>query len=884
MFIDFASHEKNDDNFSYILSKHPENKFERENKDQNLYGKFSIYRDELKVYSMLVINDPKIFLHKMKQLNLTAYNNYQEIGITPYNLRGFYEILRSAIVGNCKEVPDEEINRKRELSMRLGMFQFCDNKIQDYFKAYGFDIIVTKASEDYSGYFIEVKKIESIPKFLQQAYIISYFITMEYEMFSLNSDIIKKYLRLSVDWISKADETIYKNIIRGLCRNHKGFMEVYVNNLDCLKVDEIDSLKDALYIDFKGLHDLRHEVICDWIIQSIARQIKPQTHFNIVDYGCSNGKLIIKLDKLLKKELIDQDVPLVSYTIYGFDAKDYSHKFNRMRNIKINQMNLLYPNKFLIPDKIDFFICSEVIEHFERENRQRLMQIITQELNPAQLVITTPNIEYNQFFETLDAGTYRNKDHKIEMSSNEFNEEVLSFFENDFEKSIDFSFCKNSNNNWYINRFGRGISATHIIFGYKKLESKKFSSKINNNYYDSIYLSSANYRINRFEIGAGYCDRAYRNNFKQLFYMSPTVPPVEFDNDESDFLEHPVSAFKYFRDRGIVEILAQPKYMGSRATFIVFENSEISSRMGFKHPLTIISRNGYEFIYEETGLSILDEMYNEIQPKLKPDEFYIIDGEFLPWSYKAKGLIDKEFASIGNIFEQEYKEHINYFGNKESSFEDDIMNEAINAQNFIDCLAFKDRLKYYIQNDPIHIRMFDVLAYGTINRAKWKYNIDFIGNHNNYNLKKLILRDLETDRYFLKTPTMFVNLFNETSMQNNIDEWKDYCKKGGEGFVYKLKTPVTYMNNGYPIQPMLKVRGKEYLRLIYGMHYTRPDIFDIIKNRRIAKKRLLAIQQHELSNHILRAFLNGQHEEKNRLLAGFIGTENVSFGNVDKTL
>ena len=50
--------------------------------------------------------------------------------------------------------------------------------------------------------------------------------------------------------------------------------------------------------------------------------------------------------------------------------------------------------------------------------------------------------------------------------------------------------------------------------------------------------------------------------------------------------------------------------------------------------------------------------------------------------------------------------------------------------------------------------------------------------------------------------------------------------------------------NGRLVQPGLKCRGREYLRIIYGPEYTRPDQLANLRRRSLGRKRALALREH----------------------------------------
>ncbi|MEM7106566.1 MAG: hypothetical protein AAF502_25820, partial [Bacteroidota bacterium] len=69
--------------------------------------------------------------------------------------------------------------------------------------------------------------------------------------------------------------------------------------------------------------------------------------------------------------------------------------------------------------------------------------------------------------------------------------------------------------------------------------------------------------------------------------------------------------------------------------------------------------------------------------------------------------------------------------------------------------------------------------------------------------------------------------FEDThSEKEALDWWLELTKKGGEGMVIKPLGFITRNEKGI-IQPALKCRGKEYLRIIYGPEYDKPENLEI---------------------------------------------------------
>ena len=76
-------------------------------------------------------------------------------------------------------------------------------------------------------------------------------------------------------------------------------------------------------------------------------------------------------------------------------------------------------------------------------------------------------------------------------------------------------------------------------------------------------------------------------------------------------------------------------------------------------------------------------------------------------------------------------------------------------------------------------------------------------------------------------------------MQLSCCWWSEHMGGGGEGMVVK---PLKFIEKGRRgiVQPGVKCRGREYLRIIYGPEYTLPVHLDRLRSRGLGRKRSLA--------------------------------------------
>jgi protein phosphatase len=82
-------------------------------------------------------------------------------------------------------------------------------------------------------------------------------------------------------------------------------------------------------------------------------------------------------------------------------------------------------------------------------------------------------------------------------------------------------------------------------------------------------------------------------------------------------------------------------------------------------------------------------------------------------------------------------------------------------------------------------------------------------------------------------------------------------ESGGEGMVVKPLEFVAKGPKGFA-QPAVKVRGREYLRIIFGPEYTLADTLSRLRHRGLGRKRSLALREFALG---LEALERGVHKE-----------------------
>jgi protein phosphatase len=336
-----------------------------------------------------------------------------------------------------------------------------------------------------------------------------------------------------------------------------------------------------------------------------------------------------------------------------------------------------------------------------------------------------------------------------------------------------------------------------------------------------------------------------------LIYLPPTMSPCETSN-LPDYLEYPAEAFEYYRSRGIEKVVCERKHMGSRAVIVLCKNAEISAkRFG-------VTDDSIGIIYTRTGrhffddLAIEQEILNRLKIAFDKSEFWqnfetdwvCLDTELMPWSAKARELIIEQYAPTGRAGRSGLNAAISALENSQVAEEllKKFKNKAQTLEKYTEayrryCWDVKSIDDYRIA--PFHILATEGKVWAAENHI-WHME----------NIKKYITK---TDPIFIATDYLEVDLSSEISVKNAVDWWLELTNSGGEGMVVKPYNFTAYKGSEL-LQPAVKCRGREYLRIIYGAEYTTPEHLLRLKKRSLSRKRNLALNEFALGIESLERF------------------------------
>lgn len=331
-----------------------------------------------------------------------------------------------------------------------------------------------------------------------------------------------------------------------------------------------------------------------------------------------------------------------------------------------------------------------------------------------------------------------------------------------------------------------------------------------------------------------------------LIYLPPTMSPVATAKVPG-FLEHPEQAFDEYAKWGVERVVCEEKHMGSRAIAVIAKDAEAAERhFGVTDGTTgvVHTRTGRSFFPDATPL--VDRLRESAAPlfDVLETDWLALDCELLPWSAKALDLITSQYASVGAAARHALPAALGVLDQAAGRGLDVSALTSRTTSRLTNADAFRDAYAAYVHPtdglDGVTLAPFQILAAQGRPLA--------ITESHEWHLEQLAL--LQGD---LITPTRrrFVDLSSAEQRAEATQWWLDLTAGGGEGMVVKP----AHLTEGR-IQPGIKVRGREYLRIIYGPDYT--DSLDVLRNRNLGKKRQLALQEHGLGLKALTAFVEGE--------------------------
>jgi protein phosphatase len=342
-------------------------------------------------------------------------------------------------------------------------------------------------------------------------------------------------------------------------------------------------------------------------------------------------------------------------------------------------------------------------------------------------------------------------------------------------------------------------------------------------------------------------------NPKWLIYLPPTMSPSE-TSQAPGLLEHPAEAFAYFRQSGVPRVVCEEKHMGSRAVVIVCRD-EHAARKRFG-----VAGEGAGICYTRTGRRFFDHANLETAclDRIRAaataagfwDEFktewLCLDCELMPWSAKAQELLKQQYAAVGASACATLEAEVIAL-NQTAARGLDV--SELSARTMARRQMVGDYVEAYRHYcwpvksvDDLKLAPFHLLA------TEEKVHTDKPHDWHMQTLGRL------AGGILVATPFRVIDVTSPDSESEGVSWWEELTGGGGEGMVVKPLEFIAKSRRGL-VQPAVKCRGREYLRIIYGPEYTAAENLERLRARGLSAKRSLALREFALGIEALERFV-----------------------------
>jgi protein phosphatase len=344
-----------------------------------------------------------------------------------------------------------------------------------------------------------------------------------------------------------------------------------------------------------------------------------------------------------------------------------------------------------------------------------------------------------------------------------------------------------------------------------------------------------------------------------LVYLPPTMSPSETSRAPG-LLEHPAEAFAYYRHEGVPRVICQEKHMGSRAVVVVCRDGD-AARRRFG-----VADGGMGIVYTRTGRRFFDDPALEgellgivrdamgaagLWDELATD-WAVLDCELMPWSAKAQELIRGQYASVGAA------------ARGSLSAADEALRQA--AERGAPVGEIRERIGERWRSAEAYARVYGaycwpVQSVNDLRLAPFHLlateGAVHVGRDHLWHMQMIGRLREAAGRVLYATGYRVVDVTDAESQAQAVAWWEEMTAGGGEGMVVK---PLEFIARGRKglVQPAVKCRGREYLRLIYGPEYALPENLERLRQRGLGAKRSLALREFALGIEGLERFAAGE--------------------------
>src|SRR5262249_1017089 len=268
------------------------------------------------------------------------------------------------------------------------------------------------------------------------------------------------------------------------------------------------------------------------------------------------------------------------------------------------------------------------------------------------------------------------------------------------------------------------------------------------------------------------------------------------------------------------------------------------------------TRTGRRFLDPSLEAPLLALVHRAVERAALWDElrtgWLCLDAELMPWSVKAQELLRQQYAAVGTAGGVGLEHAV---GAIERAAE-----RGLDVGELLD--RHRERLAMAARYAEAYRRYcWPVGGIGDLRLAPFHLlateRVVHVDKPHTWHMEILGRLATKDDPVIVRTPFRVIDLTDAGDQEHGVQWWREVTERGGEGMVVK---PLDFVARGRRgiVQPALKCRGAEYLRIIYGPEYTAPEHLERLRARGLSAKRSLALREFALGIEALERFVRDE--------------------------
>lgn len=333
------------------------------------------------------------------------------------------DVFGSALAGQSKERPDL-VEKPMPLSVTLSSLPCRGGEqfLRKIFEPLGYAVAAERLPLDEtfpewgeSAYFrVELTATLPLKSVLTHLYVLVPVLDND-KHYWVGDDEVAKLLRHGEGWLASHPER--ETITRRYLKHQRSLVDDALAQLVDESEPNPDEIAESHALEEQSVEQKMN--LNEQRLGTVLAALKGSGAARVLDLGCGEGRL---LQNLLKEkqfsEIVGMDVSHRTLEI----ASERIH-YNRLppiqkQRIRLMHGSLIYRDERLV--EFDAAALVEVIEHLDPARLAACERVLFEFAKPKNVVITTPNREYNAKWETLPAGKFRHRDHRFEWTRVEF--------------------------------------------------------------------------------------------------------------------------------------------------------------------------------------------------------------------------------------------------------------------------------------------------------------------------------------------------------------------------------------------------------------------------------------------------------------------------------